>query len=124
MTALARLDLRLNPDDKARINRAADRRGVPVSVFVRDAVLRAADDVMASEKPVTLSPGETRRLLDALDKPFRPSTRLQQAMENGRAVALNRKAGKQAADSLAARLRGRATARLSTDQIMQLTRGA
>ncbi len=123
MAALARLDLRLNPDDKARINRAADLRGVPVSAFVRDAVLRAADDVMASEKPVTLSPGETRRLLEALDKPFKPSARLQQAMESGRAVALNRKAGKQATGSLAARLRGRATARLSTDQIMQLTRG-
>ena len=38
--AAARLDLRLNPADKARIARAADLRGVPLSAFVRDAVLR------------------------------------------------------------------------------------
>lgn len=117
MTALARLDLRLNPTDKARINRAADLRGVPVSVFVRDAVLRAADDVMATEKPITLSPAETKRLLASLDEPFKPSARLRKAMDEGRSVALGR-------GSLAARLRGRATARMGTDQIMRLTRGA
>jgi len=37
-TAAARLDLRLNPADKARISRAADLRGVPLSAFVRNAV--------------------------------------------------------------------------------------
>ncbi len=41
-TSAARLDLRLNPTDKARIARAADLRGVPLSAFVRDAVLREA----------------------------------------------------------------------------------
>lgn len=117
MTALARIDLRLNPTDKARISRAADLRGVPVSVFVRDAVLREAENVMANAKPVTLSPAETKRLLAALGEPFRPSARLQRAMDEGRSVALGH-------SSLAARLHGRATARMSTDEIMRLTRGA
>lgn len=76
----ARLDLRLNPDDKNRIERAAALRGVPVSAFVRDAVLREAESTIAHPPP--------------------------------RGVR-----------SLAARLRGRATARMSTDEIMQLTRG-
>lgn len=80
MTALARLDLRLNPTDKARINRAADLRGVPVSAFVRDAVLREAENVMAAELTVTLSPAESRRFLAALDKPFKPNVRLRKAM--------------------------------------------
>ncbi|HEU0196558.1 MAG TPA: DUF1778 domain-containing protein [Nevskiaceae bacterium] len=80
MTALARLDLRLNPTDKARINRAADLRGVPVSAFVRDAVLREAENVMAAELTVTLSPAESRRFLAALDKPFKPNARLKKAM--------------------------------------------
>lgn len=80
MTALARLDLRLNPADKARINRAADLRGVPVSAFVRDAVLREAENVMAAELTVTLSPAESRRFLAALDKPFKPNARLRKAM--------------------------------------------
>lgn len=80
MTALARLDLRLNPTDKARISRAADLRGVPVSAFVRDAVLREAENVMAAELTVTLSPAESRRFLAALDKPFKPNARLRKAM--------------------------------------------
>lgn len=83
MTAAARLDLRLNPRDKARIARAADMRGVPVSAFVRDAVLREAENVMAAQLTVTLSPEESRRFLAALDKPFKPNAHLMKAMERG-----------------------------------------
>jgi uncharacterized protein (DUF1778 family) len=82
-TPAARLDLRLNPTDKARIARAADLRGVPLSAFVRDAVLREADSVMAAELTVTLSVEESRRFLKALDKPFKPNARLKKAMERG-----------------------------------------
>lgn len=76
----ARLDLRLNPADKDRIARAAALRGVPVSAFVRDAVLREAESIIAHPP-------------------------------------------RRGARSPAARLRGRATVRMSTDEIMQLTRG-
>ena len=79
-TAAARLDLRLNPADKARITRAADLRGVPLSAFVRDAVLREAESVMAAELTVTLSAEESRRFLAALDKPFKPNAKLKKAM--------------------------------------------
>lgn len=82
MTATAdRLDLRLSSDDKSRLRRAAQLKGVPVAAFVREAALLEADNTIAH-------PPKARR------------------------------------GSLAARLRGRATARLSTDDIMQLTRGA
>lgn len=83
MTAAARLDLRLTEKDKSRIARAASLRGMPVSTFVRDAVLREADTVMAAELSVTLSPEESRRFLAALDKPFKPNSRLKKAMERG-----------------------------------------
>ena len=63
--AVARLDLRLNPADKERITRAADLRGVPLSAFVRDAILREADNVMAAELTVTLSTEESRRFVKA-----------------------------------------------------------
>jgi uncharacterized protein (DUF1778 family) len=79
-TAVARLDLRLDPADKARIARAADLRGVPVSAFVRDAVLREAENVMAAELTVTLSAKESRRFLKALDAPFAPNARLKKAL--------------------------------------------
>lgn len=79
-TSAARLDLRLNPGDKERIVRAADLRGVPVSAFVRDAVLREAESVMTAELSVTLSAAESRRFLAALDKPFKPNAKLKKAM--------------------------------------------
>ncbi|KGK58427.1 DUF1778 domain-containing protein [Xanthomonas cannabis] len=78
--AAARLDLRLDPADKARISRAADLRGVPLSVFVRDAVMREAESVMAAELTVTLSAEESRRFLKALDAPFQPNAKLRKAL--------------------------------------------
>jgi len=78
--AAARLDLRLDPADKARIARAADLRGVPLSVFVRDAVLREAESVMAAELTAILSTEESRRFLKALDAPFQPNAKLQKAL--------------------------------------------
>ena len=79
-TAVARLDLRLNPADKARITRAADLRGVPLSAFVRDAILREAENVMAAALTVTLSADESRRFLKALDAPFQPNAKLKKAL--------------------------------------------
>ncbi len=81
-TASARLDLRLDASDKDRIARAAALRGVPLSSFVRDAVLREANATIAADALVSLSEAESRRFLDALDAPFRPNARLQKAMES------------------------------------------
>jgi len=82
-TSAARLDLRLNPQDKDRIARAAALRGVAVSAFVRDAVLREAESAIAAETAVALSAEESRRFLAALDKPFAPNARLRKAMQRG-----------------------------------------
>lgn len=79
----ARLDLRLESRDKDRIAKAAALRGMAVSAFVRDAVLREAEAAIAADAMITLSADESRRFLDALDKPFQPNPRLQQAMERG-----------------------------------------
>ena len=86
-TASARLDLRLDAADKARITRAADLRGIPVATFVRQAVLREADTVVASAMAVELSPEESRRLLAALDAPFSADPRLESAMQDAARLA-------------------------------------
>lgn len=80
-TATARLDFRLDSRDKDRIAKAAELRGVAVSAFVRDAVLREADTILAADSVVVLSDQESRRFLAVLDAPFRPNERLQKAME-------------------------------------------
>lgn len=82
-TTPARLDLRLSSNDKARIERAAALRGVAVSAFVRDAVLREAEAAMAAQLAVTLSPAESKRFLAALDQPFKPNAKLRKAMDRG-----------------------------------------
>lgn len=87
MTAAARLDLRLEPPDKERIIKAAALRGLPVSSFVRDAVLREADAAIAADTVVTLSAAESRRFLAALDAPFQPNARLKAAMDAAASVA-------------------------------------
>ncbi len=80
-TATARLDLRLESREKDRIAKAAALRGMAVSAFVRDAVLREADTAIAADTVVTLSVEESRRFLAALDEPFRPNARLKKAMD-------------------------------------------
>lgn len=80
-TSVARLDLRLEACDKDRIAKAAALRGMAVSAFVRDAVLREANATIAADTVVALSEQESRRFLDALDAPFRPNDRLQEAMD-------------------------------------------
>ncbi|XAH23751.1 DUF1778 domain-containing protein [Xylophilus sp. GW821-FHT01B05] len=79
-TTTARLDLRLESRDKERIAKAAALRGMAVSAFVRDAVLREADTAIAADAVVTLSEQESRRFLAALDEPFQPNARLKKAM--------------------------------------------
>ncbi|MEI7369997.1 DUF1778 domain-containing protein [Pectobacterium sp. 1950-15] len=81
MTTTARLDLRLNAHDKERITKAAALRGIAVSAFVRDAVLREADTAIAADTVVTLSEQESRRFLATLNQPFLPNDRLHKAME-------------------------------------------
>ena len=80
-TATARLDLRLDARDKSRIARAAALRGVAVSAFVRDAVLREVESAIAAESVVTLSAEQSRHFLAALDAPFAPNDRLKKAMQ-------------------------------------------
>ncbi|WP_280187542.1 DUF1778 domain-containing protein [Delftia sp. PS-11] len=86
-TATARLDLRLDAQDKERIARAAALRGIAVSAFVRDAVMREADAALAAETVTLLSEQESRRFLEALDAPFQPNDRLQQVMDAANRLA-------------------------------------
>ena len=80
--ASVRLHFRLTAADKARISRAADLRGVPLETFVREAVLREAETVMAAARAVELSPDESRRFVAALDEPFKANSRLAKAIED------------------------------------------
>lgn len=81
MSTAARLDLRLSPEDKALIQRAAQIRGLPLSAFVRNAVMRETEQVMAAELSLTLTAEESRQFLDAINEPFMPNEKLANAIK-------------------------------------------
>lgn len=66
----ARLEFRIRPDLKSRIERAAELTRVPVSEFARDAAEEKADRVIRDYESTTRVPAEFfDELLDALDAP-------------------------------------------------------
>lgn len=83
MTATARLDLRLSAKHREHIDRAAALAGLPLATFVRTAVLREADRMLAAESITTLSPVESKRFLNTLGKPFAPNAALRRALKRG-----------------------------------------
>ena len=75
-----RLEVRVRPESKARIEYAAALVHVPVSDFVREAVEARADRVVADHEVVTPVPASFYEdLLGALDAPAAPSAALTRA---------------------------------------------
>lgn len=83
MSATARLDLRLSPEDKERVEAAASLRGLPVASFVRAAVLREAEQTMSAEYVARLAPAESKRFMKALSGAFQPNAALRKAIARG-----------------------------------------
>lgn len=77
MVASARLEVRVRPDSKARLERAAELSQVPLSDFVRSAAEARAEQVLAEYESTTRVPAEFfDELLAALDAPARPNAAL------------------------------------------------
>src|SRR6266481_9482539 len=66
------LSMRLPEADIAIIDRAATRRGRSRTDFVREAAVRAAEDVLMETVPVRMSPGGFKAFMAALSGPATP----------------------------------------------------
>ena len=85
LAATARLEVRVRPDTKARLERAAALTQVPVSDFVRSAAEDRAEQVLAEHDTQTLVPAEFYdELLAALDAPAQPNATLSRAAGRAR----------------------------------------
>jgi uncharacterized protein (DUF1778 family) len=85
MTATARLELRVRPDSKARLEHAAELLDLPLSDFVRGAAEDRADRVLAEHQQRTSVPaGFFDDLLSALDEPARANPALKRAAKRAR----------------------------------------
>lgn len=66
------LSMRLPETDIAIIDRAATLRGRSRTDFVRDAAVRAAEDVLMETAPIRMGAAGFKAFKDALSKPARP----------------------------------------------------
>jgi uncharacterized protein (DUF1778 family) len=87
VAATARLDVRVRPDSKARLERAADLLHVPVSDVVRSAKEDRAEQVLREHETQTTVPAECfDDLLAALDATGQPNDALARAATRARSL--------------------------------------
>jgi len=70
---LERLDIRIDLDEKAVVEKAAASKGLSSSAYVRSCVLRQAREDISAMETITLSDRDRDLFLDALDDSL-PST--------------------------------------------------
>ncbi len=87
--ASARLEFRVRPDRKSRIEAAAALLGEPVSEFARAAAEEKAERVLAEHEATTRVPAEFfDDLLAAFDEPANANRTLTDAAERARALVV------------------------------------
>jgi uncharacterized protein (DUF1778 family) len=74
------LNLRIQPQVRELIDRAAELAGKNRTDFVLDAARRAAEDTLLDRTVFTVSPKAYRQFLARLDAPPKPNERLLKAM--------------------------------------------
>ena len=80
MGATARLDLKLNPTDKATFARAADIQGLSMADFVRRTLKEKASELINQEHRVIISALDFDAFAAAIEKPFKPNKALKKAI--------------------------------------------
>lgn len=77
----SRVALRIRPEDKARIMRAAALEHTDMTDFILRNVLRAAEAVIGQSERVMLSERDSLRVLELLENPPSPNARLMAAAQ-------------------------------------------
>jgi uncharacterized protein (DUF1778 family) len=75
------LNIRIKPEVRELIDRAAELAGKNRTDFVLDAVRRAAEDTLLDRTVFAVGPAAYRRFLARLDAPPRPNQRLLKTMQ-------------------------------------------
>jgi uncharacterized protein (DUF1778 family) len=75
-----RMNMRIRPDAKARLLRAASLRNTDLTSFVTETALREADSVIAADEVLRLSTRDHARVLALLENPPRPNAKLRKAI--------------------------------------------
>ena len=78
-----RVELRLRPEDKAVLARAAAIERLDLTSFILRAALPRAEEVITEAETLKLSERDSLRVLDLLENPPEPSARLIRAAKAG-----------------------------------------
>jgi len=83
LTDNGRIELRLRPEDKARLSRAAGLKRLDLTSYILSAVLPKADADIAEAERLVLSERDSLRVLSLLETPPPPSEKLVRAAKAG-----------------------------------------
>ena len=75
-----RMNLRVSPDTKAKLVRAAALRDTDLTSFVTQIALREAEAVIAAAEVLAVSGRDYMQILELLENPPRPSAKLRAAI--------------------------------------------
>lgn len=84
MTSAARFDLKMDPQEKDIVARAAALMGTTMAGFVRAAAKEKAQALLEREARVTLSQRDFQAFTRALDSAFAPAPALKDALTRAR----------------------------------------
>lgn len=84
MSVAARFDLKMDPEEKAIVAKAAALMGTTMAGFVRAAAKEKAQDLIERETRLSLSARDFREFAQALDGAFAPNTKLKEALTQAR----------------------------------------
>jgi len=75
------LSIRIKPEERNLIDRAAKTRGKNRTDFILDAARLAAEDVLLDQAVISVSPEAYKQFLARLDMPPKPNARLRKTMQ-------------------------------------------
>jgi uncharacterized protein (DUF1778 family) len=79
-TRTARLEMRLKPEDKVLLERAASLSGQPLTSFALSSLLERARAMIAESATVTLSPRDLKRFFQIIEADEEPAPGLKAAV--------------------------------------------
>jgi len=75
-----RMNLRIAPEAKAKLLRAAALRNTDLTSFVTQSAIREAEAVIEEAETLRVSRSDYMRIMELLENPPRPNARLQKAI--------------------------------------------
>jgi uncharacterized protein (DUF1778 family) len=86
LTESGRIELRVKPEEKALLSRAAALRHEDLTGFILRTVLPAAERVVEQSERIELSGRDSLRVLQMLENPPKPSSKLRAAARRHREI--------------------------------------